>query len=225
MSTKPMRWKKASGPSSPGSQSTVMRSKPRRLASSASAGREEAADALALHLGVDVDAPDAGPELLVRVLGVEVAVDEPDDVVAHERDALPRRVGVHDRCLGGVGDRSDELLLAGLQREGVRRDDVRRRQFFKSQLSHAAKANLWRAGAGSRAGTYTRCRLRRRVCTAGWAAGGFVSMSRYSARRGKLADGVSAARDFPIPLERPKERSSCPRSRLKARSSSSTATR
>src|SRR4051812_36543421 len=96
----------------------------------------EGADAAALVVRIHVDPPEDRLELVVLGVRVEVAHDEADDLVAVEDDALPRGVGVDDGRRGRVGHRSDELLLARLQCQCVRRHDGPRAQLFQSQLSH-----------------------------------------------------------------------------------------
>ena len=78
---KPTRWKNSSGPPSPASYMTFD-------AVHAALARlfdelldREAADAATLVVGVDVDAPQHRPEVLLRRLGVEVRADEADDLV------------------------------------------------------------------------------------------------------------------------------------------------
>ena len=64
--------------------------------------RREATDTLALRVGVDVDAPDACAEFLVLIVRIEVAVDEPDDLVVLQDDALPGAARNEHRGLGRV---------------------------------------------------------------------------------------------------------------------------
>ena len=69
-------------------------------------------------------------------LGVEVRADEADDLVGVQHDALPGGLRVDHGRRDPVADRGEILLLAGLERHVVDRDDRRRRQFHESELSH-----------------------------------------------------------------------------------------
>src|SRR5690606_16021771 len=93
----------------------------------------EATGALALGLGVDVDAPDRGPQVVARGIGVEVRAYEGDDAVAVEDDALPGLLRVGDAHLDGVRRRGDELFLARLQAEPVGSHDGSGGQVFDAQ--------------------------------------------------------------------------------------------
>ncbi|MNL60581.1 hypothetical protein D3C87_1844030 [compost metagenome] len=99
----------------------------------------EATHAAALVVGVDVDAPQYGAEMLLRVFEVEVAADERDDLLAVDDDALPRRLRVHHRRGDAVADRGEERLLARLERHIVDGHDRRGGQFDESQITHGAR--------------------------------------------------------------------------------------
>ena len=132
-----MRRKNASGPSLPGSQITVRRLEAAGACLLGERGHREPADALALGIGGDGHAPDAAAELVAaRCLGVEVAADEADDLVAVEHDARPRRRRIDVRIGDRVRDGSDELLLAGRRVRVFAADDRRRGQFFQSEVTH-----------------------------------------------------------------------------------------
>jgi hypothetical protein len=108
----------------------------------------EAADAAALVVGVDVDAPEHGAEVLVQGVGIEVRAHEAHDLVAVEHHALPGGAGVCHRARDRIAGGGEILLLPRLERHRVDGDDRRGGQFLEAQLGHAL-----RLPRGKRGGT------------------------------------------------------------------------
>ncbi len=71
--------------------------------------------------------------MLLRGVGFEVGAHEAHDLVFVEHDALPRRGRVDDG--DAVAHGSEELLLTGLERERVDRDDGGCRQLSSRSSS------------------------------------------------------------------------------------------
>jgi alcohol dehydrogenase len=102
----------------------------------------ELADAFALCGCRDIDPPDAAAEFFLLRVRIEVAPNEPDDLILIQNDTRPGccRVDV------GIGDRirgwGHEGFLPAAQGKTVCGDDRFGRKFFQSQVSHVHRVTV-----------------------------------------------------------------------------------
>lgn len=104
----------------------------------------EGADTSSLCVSVNIDAPQCCTELFVRGIGVEIAVNERDNVTFLIEDhALPRAVRGSDSGSRCVGHRRNELLLARLQAQPVNGDNGGCRELFDGEVAHSHRVSLY----------------------------------------------------------------------------------